>query len=116
MTVQAEVVVFLNDLRDKWRVFGILFRDDRGKNANTLTELEIRPIDREKVILGLTVDDYSEGPVEETLYRGSAMWVFGKNVKNREVYIKITMGLTGERVICISFHLAEYPIKYPFKQ
>jgi hypothetical protein len=43
------------------------------------------------------------------------MWVFGKDVKKNEVYIKITMGFAGGSVICISFHTAEYPIRYPFK-
>ena len=43
------------------------------------------------------------------------MWVFGKEVKNREVYIKISMGKANEETICISFHIAEHQIMYPFK-
>jgi hypothetical protein len=43
------------------------------------------------------------------------MWVFGKNVKEKEVYIKITMGAMGGSVICISFHLAQHKIEYPLK-
>lgn len=45
----------------------IFFRDDRGKNAQTLADLEIRPIDREKTLLDLKIEDYSEGPLEDTL-------------------------------------------------
>ena len=41
--------------------------------------------------------------------------VFGKDVKGREVFIKITLGYENGQTICISFHLAEYPLKYPFK-
>lgn len=26
------------------------------------------------------------------------------------------MGIKGAQVICISFHIAEYPMKYPYKQ
>lgn len=43
------------------------------------------------------------------------MKVFGKDVKNREVYIKIMISDYGGQTICISFHLAEAPLKYPFK-
>ena len=59
--------------------------------------------------------DYSEGPVEEEIYGGADMWVFGKTIKKREVYIKITMGPIGSSVICISFHLAQHKMNYPFK-
>ena len=59
--------------------------------------------------------DYSKGPVEEKLYGGADMWVFGKTIKNRDVYIKITMGPIGSSVICISFHLAQHKMNYPFK-
>jgi hypothetical protein len=59
--------------------------------------------------------DFSEGPVEEKIYGGADMWVFGKTIKKREVYIKITMGPIGSSVICISFHLAQHKMNYPFK-
>ncbi len=43
------------------------------------------------------------------------MWVFGKDIKGREVYIKISLGLENCQTICISFHLAEHNMQYPFK-
>jgi hypothetical protein len=92
----------------------VLFRDDRGKNAQTLADLELRPIDRKKILEKLDVNDYSEGPIKEELY-GADMWVFGKEVKANEVYIKISIGFPGRSVICISFHISEYNINYPFK-
>jgi hypothetical protein len=44
------------------------------------------------------------------------MWVFGKQVKKKEVYIKVSMGIENTGAVCISFHIAEHPIKYPFKK
>jgi hypothetical protein len=67
------------------------------------------------VLQALEIKDYSEGPVEEKIYGGADMWVFGKTIKKREVYIKITMGPIGSSVICISFHLAQHKMNYPFK-
>lgn len=115
MAAKEEVRLYLKEFKDKMKIWDILFRDDRGKNAQTLADLEIRPIDRKKIIEGLNVEDYSEGPLEETLYGGSDMWVFGKMVKSEELYIKVSMGYKGSSVICISFHTAEHQIDYPFK-
>jgi hypothetical protein len=47
--------------------------------------------------------DYVEGPVAEELYGMADMWVFGKMVKNKEVYIKVTLGHPNRHVICILF-------------
>lgn len=114
MTPDA-VEQFLSDFKSKMKIWDVLFRDDRGKNAQTLIELELRPIDRNAILETLDVKDYSEGPLPDTLYKGTDLWIFGKMVKKREVYIKITLGAAGSSVICISFHLADHKIKYPFK-
>ena len=97
------------------KVYDILFRDDRGKNKKTLEELEIVPSYRKVVIESLTVEDYVEGPVIDKLNKLGEMWVFGKDVKDREIYIKIMISEHCGQTICISFHLAEHPMKYPFK-
>jgi len=115
MSTEAEVISFLKDFKDKMKIWDVLFRDDRGKNAQALVDLEIRPIERKEILMALEAKDYSEGPLAESLYRGADMWVFGRNIKEREVYIKITMGAMGSSVICISFHLAQHKMVYPFK-
>ena len=107
---------FLRDFKGKMKILDILFRDDRGKNKQTLIDLEISPYQRKNVLEKLEVTDYSEGPIEEKLYGGSDMWVFGKEVKNKEIYIKITMGYSNSSVICISFHRAEHKLNYPFEE
>lgn len=93
----------------------MVFRDERGKNAQALIDLEISPSQRKVILTKLESKDYSAGPLEEKLYGGSEMWVFGKIVKSKEVYIKVSMGILGSSVICISFHLAENEMNYPFK-
>ncbi len=115
MSTIAEVSSFLQDFKEKMKFWDVLFRDDRGKNAQALVDLELRPIDRKAIIETLETKDYSEGPLEEKLYGGADMWVFGKIIKKREVYIKITMGAMGSSVICISFHLAQHKMSYPLK-
>ncbi|MEO7174445.1 MAG: toxin [Saprospiraceae bacterium] len=115
MSTEAEVASFLKDFKGKMRIWDVLFRDDRGTNAQALLILELRPIDRKVILAELEVTDYSKGPIEEKLYGGTEMWVFGKTLKRKELYIKISMGLSGGSVICISFHMAQHKLQYPLK-
>lgn len=116
MASQDEVSGFLQTFFAKYRVFDIVFRDGRPKNAQTLLDLEITPLIRRQIIESLETVDYSEGPLDDRLHGINSMWVFGRTHKDIEIYIKISMGMPGSRVICISFHPAEYPIRYPFKK
>jgi len=115
MSTETEVASFLKSFKEKMRIWDVLFRDDRGKNAQALATLELRPIERKAILEALETKDYSDGPLEEKLYGGAYMWVFGRTIKKREIYIKITMGAMGSSVICISFHLAQHKLNYPLK-
>jgi hypothetical protein len=115
MRRELEVATFLNDFKKKMKFWDVLFRDDRGKNTQALVDLEIRPIERKAILNAIETRDYSEGPLEEKMYGGADMWVFGKTIKKKEVYIKITIGPMGSSVICISFHLAQHKMNYPLK-
>lgn len=107
-----KVTKFLCDFRalkaDAWEV---LFKE--LGNAQLLASLEMRTEERNKLIEALNEEDYSEGPV--VLSDGEA-WIFGKMYKGKELCIKIMIGWYGEEVICISFHLSENKIIYPFKK
>lgn len=105
MSMKGAVASFLNNFKEKMKIWDVLFRDDRGKNAKTLAELELRPIERKNVLEAL----------EEKLYGGADMWIFGRIIKKKEVYIKIALGVANSGVICISFHLAEHKMNYPLK-
>ena len=112
----AQVQRFLDDFHQKAAIFGTVFRDYRDKNLNSLLKLEISSYRRTEIISALQVEDYSEGPLPDTLYHLSEMWVFGKKEKRREIYIKISMGSSNHPTICISFHIAEKNLNYPFKK
>ena len=116
MITIEEVRAFLGQFNIKAQVYGIRFRDDRPKNRRALAELDITPLQREMIVKSIREQDYVEGPVIDVLNKEREMWVFGRDVKGREVYIKITLGYEGGQTICISFHLAEHPLAYPFKQ
>ncbi|TVR33057.1 MAG: toxin [Balneolaceae bacterium] len=113
---KQKVKAFLKRLKSKATVFQIIYLDNRSKNAETLGKLDITPNERDQIIQSLAVQDYYRGPKHEAFHGGdSEMWEFGKHVNEEEVYIKVTLGQLSRPVICISFHIAERPIIYPFK-
>ncbi|WP_082911279.1 toxin [Pedobacter psychrophilus] len=116
MSTVSDVAQFLNDFKVKYSVFDILFRDHRKKNTEALLALDIIPLKRKEIIETIEVQDYSEGPLDDTLYGVASMWVFGKKLNGEEIYIKISMGIPDSSVICISFHTAEHKMKYPHKK
>ncbi len=114
MTTPEEVRQFLEEFKMKMSVFQILFRDERAKNTQALLNLELTWEKRRKIIERLEVVDFCQGPLDDKLFGIASLWVFGKHVKDVEIYIKISMGSPNSSVICISFHEAEHPLNYPF--
>lgn len=115
MVTKEDVEKFLENFYVKVKIFGIRFRDDRDKNRKALFDMEISPHMRETVVMSLEWKDYSEGPIIDKLNSGDEMWVFGKDYRGVEIYIKISIGDPNSHTICISFHEAEYPMSYPLK-
>lgn len=115
MNTEQEVASFLDGFKVKMKIWDVTFRDERGKNAQTLIDLEVTSNYRKQVLENLVNSDFCEGPLIENLYGGSEMWVFGKTIKQKEIYIKISLGFPGSSTLCISFHIAQHPMKYLFK-
>ena len=78
MATQEDVEIFLKQFRVKMEIFGIIFRNDRGKNIQTLLDLNITELERLQVVKTIEIEDYSEGPIADTLHNGMDMWVVGR--------------------------------------
>lgn len=117
MPLKNHVIQFLEEFTIKMDFWGLQIRTDRTnrKNTNTLLALEFSHERVRQVLKELTVEDYSEGPVPDKLYNNTPMWIFGKIIKGKEIYIKIQIGHPHSTTICISFHFSEYNMAYPFK-
>lgn len=88
----------------------------RKENLESLLELGLTRKNAEHEILSLSVSDYCSGPEPDQDRRGS-VWMFGKTIGGREVYIKLKIADVGDVKIakCISFHVAKHPLCYPLK-
>ncbi len=68
-------------------------------------------------MIKLTFEDYYAGPKPDTLNPNLPDYFeFGMIVKGVDVYIKISKGLENKPADCMSFHAAEFLMKYPLKK
>lgn len=90
---------------------------NRSKNMQALANLGFTKKNCREEILGLSVDHYCDGPKRDQDKPGE-IWEFGKLIEGNEVYIKLKIAdVEGEKIAkCISFHVAEYPLCFPFKE
>lgn len=109
---KQEVEQFLSQFGIKFDIWGIFYLD-RDKNLEALKALGITQKARDEIVRQVKTDDYVETLAAEFF---NEMWVFGKDMDGTELYIKIALGQPNSRTICISFHLAEHPIRYAFKK
>ena len=88
----------------------------RPENKECILQLGFKIPDIKETVLGLSVEDYCEGPCRDRDQPGE-LWIFGKVIENQTVYIKLKLASFGPvRIVrIISFHFAEYPLNYPLK-
>lgn len=116
MATKDEVNSFLAQFHTKAKVFGVVYFGGREKNMNTLAELGITAKFRDDIVKQISTEDFYKGPEPNVQNNLGEMWAFGKTINGKEVYIKITLGLTNNSAVCMSFHIAEHTIQYPFKE
>lgn len=111
---KEEVKIFLQEFIVKVDCIGIVILRERTENLQTILDLELTNVTIREQLKKLTFKDFYKGPTEDD-FGGSSLWEFGKQIKNKEVYIKITLGYFNKQTICISFHYPVRTIKYPFR-
>lgn len=117
MVDQQAVAKFLTELKkliSTGRDFNIV---ERYENNSTFIKLGLTWSNFVDEMLGLSAADYCSGP-EADRDRLGDVWMFGKEIKGCDVYIKLKIYDYGpeRRAKCISFHEAMHPIKYPLRK
>ncbi len=115
-TEKEQVAKFLKEFKEiatKGR--GIDFIG-RRKNLESLASLGLTKRNSEDEILNLSVADYCAGPKPDK-DRPGEIWEFGKIIEAKMVYIKLKIGGGRSEKIakCISFHPAEFPLRFPYR-
>lgn len=88
----------------------------RRETRPTLTKLGLTKANVAELLLGLSVTDYCRGPEPDRDQPGN-IWVFGREIEGEEVYIKLKVAQVGDQRVakCLSFHIAEFPLRYPHR-
>lgn len=115
---QEEVEQFLKNFKASWD--GKVVPRTDSKNDDALTILGITPKHRMEEVKRLRYVDYFRGPSpDHDGIPGKEWWEFGLRIKVYEIYIKIRIYKKGNGKYgakCMSFHIAEEKITYPFKE
>lgn len=81
----------------------------------TLLDLDYDASDVVEHLKELTVREYSETLVDKDDLNPPLLFVFGKNIKGKQVYIKLKVkGDQTGHVLCVSFHYAEEKMSFPY--
>lgn len=81
----------------------------------TIADLDYNAEDVVDRLKELTVSDYSETLIDKDDDKPPLLFVFGKDINNRQVYIKLKIkGEKSRRILCLSFHYAEYKMSFPY--
>jgi hypothetical protein len=88
----------------------------RPENMATLAQLGMTVRDARYRILALTPADYVEGPKPRKSNSSQEAWVFGLNLQGVSVYVKVIIRLEPARCVCVSFHEAERPMAFPYRE
>ncbi|MGB9781867.1 MAG: hypothetical protein ACPLSY_04040 [Moorellaceae bacterium] len=63
-------------------------------------------------LLRLDITNYSHTDYDDNpKFQGELVWIFGTVYGSEEIYIKLKI---REKVICLSFHEADYDLNYPY--
>lgn len=81
----------------------------------TLLDLDYDACDIAERLKELTIKEYSETLVDTDNVNPPLLFVFGKDINERLIYIKLKIkGEPKQHILCVSFHYAEKPMTFPF--
>lgn len=93
---------------------------NREKNLQGIEALGLTINGAKETIGGLTPANYVSGPEPDDTDASKEVWVFGAQVDQTEVYIKLRLAQDPRRrnvrwALTWSFHPAERPLRYPLQ-
>lgn len=89
--------------------------DEEHSTPYTLLDLDYDIWDVVERLKELTVAEYSETKIDKDDLNPPLLFVFGKNINKRLVYVKLKIkGDQKKRILCVSFHYARDSMKFPY--
>ena len=124
---KREIVAFLEELKgllgkDDFNIDSDILlikkrkpKDEAHSTPYTLLDLDYDILDVVERLKELSVAEYSETKIDKDDLNPPLLFVFGKDINNKLVYIKLKIKDDNKkRVLCVSFHYAKEPMTFPY--
>ena len=91
--------------------------DEEYSTPYTLLDLDYNSEDVVNRLKELTVAEYSETKIDKDDLNPPLLFVFGKDINRRLVYVKLKIKKKEDlrkHILCVSFHYAKEKMKFPY--
>lgn len=89
--------------------------DQEFSTPYTLLDLDYDIEDVIDRLKELKVEEYSETKIDKNDVNPPVLFVFGKDIDDRLIYIKLKIKDQQKQVLCVSFHYAKDKMEFPYK-
>jgi hypothetical protein len=117
-STEESIAKFLMDFKKLITTKHFLWVQRIEKNKS-IVELGLNRKAVESELLSLSVTNYCSGPhPDKDLSKPGMVWKFGTEIDGYDVYIKLKIAEFngGKLAVCISFHKAEFPLRFPYRE
>lgn len=124
---KREVVAFLDGLyrlleRDDFDVntdLNLIRKEKRGDDQKfstpyTLLDLDYDAEDIVDRLKELKLEEYSETKIDKDDVNPPILFVFGKDINGKLIYVKLKIRDQQKQVVCVSFHYAKDKMEFPY--
>lgn len=124
---KREVVAFLNELHkllesDDFDIntdLNLISKKKREEDQKfstpyTLLDLDYDVEDVVNRLKELKVEEYSETKIDTDDVHPPILFVFGKDINDKLIYVKLKIRDQQKQVVCVSFHYAKDKMEFPY--
>lgn len=80
----------------------------------TLLDLDYDAEDVVERLKELKVEEYSETKIDKDDIKPPILFVFGKEINGKLIYVKLKIRDQQKQVVCVSFHYAKDKMEFPY--
>lgn len=88
--------------------------DQKFSTPFTLLDLDYDAEDVVERLKELKVEEYSETKVDKDDVNPPILFVFGKEINGKLIYVKLKIRDQQKQVVCVSFHYAKDNMEFPY--
>jgi hypothetical protein len=112
MTSKEEILEFLREFKQRMDADGLQIIP-RKKTRDQLAYFNLVQFQVAALVSKLTLDNFIEGPLPDHDGSEGTICAFALEYDNQTIYVKLKL---DQEAKCLSFHRAEYPVKFPFRE